>query len=76
MKRRLLRASYKHQGNVDVMLKHLFQPDADFLQGIGFNMEYASVSQQVDVMLAMSNHQNTPLRLEEREDQVISTSGE
>ena len=58
------------------MSEALFQPDADFMQNIGFDMEDSSVSQQVDVMLVVSNHQNTPLRLEEREDEVISTTGE
>ena len=79
----------RHQGNVNAMSEALFQPDADFLHLTGLEMEDAMVSLREDVMLMMSNLQNTPVRLEgqllgqlqpvewvqQPEDKVISTPG-
>ena len=74
----------RHCGKVDTMSEALFQPDAEFLNMTGLDMEDAMVSLRGEITLVVSNPRNVPVRLEEGQllgqvqpvDWVQETDGE
>lgn len=75
---------------MNAIVKSLFQPDAEFLHIPGLDLKDAMVSLLGNVMLVVSNPQNTPVHLQEGQllaqvqlvdwvqktkDKVISTPG-